>query len=1164
MPGLNQLKQFSEDVKNLGKEIEVRAKRGERPVVVPLPQGISEADDSQDFVLGMPVKNADAASPASLGADSSEDAIPSFDELMEAAPVSNDVPDFDSILSSSASSVDDLPDLSDFEDDLELPSDTSAEPPAEAPVDEANSLPPPAEAPADEANSLPPLADTMAAEPESASETTIENDQDALSMLHDIDNIPDVPSDATDYADMAGLSGLPSFEDMSDAANDGEIDLSDIKALSAAAEDLVSGTVPPETAEPEAVAAAPADAAFADAAPADAVSEIDALPDFPAEDAPAIESEPEALSGQDSFENMLPPTEDALPEAESGDEFSYSGDAIELGAEEPAALSDDGGMEDLSGLPSFDDAEPLAAEPEEASAASGNDPLAALNDMPSLSGLDADAGSADSLPSFDDNNSFGLDPASFDADMLSGDLPSAEEYVPGFDGDDAATIETAPSDTSDPLADIASSFPVTGENPADFELDSNFEISGYTDSDGPVAEKKKGSKGLAAADKDKPRDSLTEEEYELFKQNLATYPLNVRIIVEDFISKNEFTDDAVFEVIEKILKKVPARQLAGHLEKMLDITIDVPRNYEHRSAAEYEAYKQSFQYQLKNRILPGAIAAILLLIAGYGVVRATHQFVYKPLKASSLYKQGYTLLENNEYPLSEQKFTKAVSYRPVKKWFFKYARGYREHKQYERAAQMYRNILGIFNHNKQAGLEYATMELYDRANYPRAEEIVRREVLDYHINDTSGLLLLGDIFLEWAEIDPDKYESAREQYSSLIQLYGQTDLYMSRMMRYFIRTDKLRNVLELKNRFYAGSKKTSLGAEDWTELSGYMLDKLYGKLDLSDEYLRSSIEDVLGMLELAVKLDASNPVCHYNLARYYLKNDNYPVAEHQLKTTLDLFEKSDVRNRRNIFREINAARILGELYVKDKEFLQAQEAYTRGINVYNAERVRSGIEGDENTGLLFADMGDIDYFVSGDMDGALRNYKTAISLKNDTPSLNYRVGAINYNKKNYTDALASFIKTAESDPTDPNLLLALANTLSLRGDNYAAQGYYANLITRLNAERARYGVLMPQQSSDDNKLVDLYLKANNNLGVTLYRLARQTGNSSMNAEAIVRLSDSMRAWDALTRNPQTMLRLPGSNLAAQNSKYITHAIPDYEPAIYTDIARILSCDKDFE
>ena len=166
-----------------------------------------------------------------------------------------------------------------------------------------------------------------------------------------------------------------------------------------------------------------------------------------------------------------------------------------------------------------------------------------------------------------------------------------------------------------------------------------------------------------------------------------------------------------------------------------------------------------------------------------------------------------------------------------------------------------------------------------------------------------------------------------------------------------------------------------------------------------------------------------------------------------------------------------------------------------------------------------------------------------------------------YSKNVYDKALDSFIRAKEKNDTDINLKLALGNVLSLRGDNFAAQGYYTELLNLLDKEKERHYVLYPQEKKDDNGLVEMFLKVNNNLGVTLYRLARQTGDSNKNAQATVRLSDSIRAWDALTRNPETMVRLGGSNLALQNSKYIMASRADFEPAIYTDIPKTMVAEK---
>ena len=153
------------------------------------------------------------------------------------------------------------------------------------------------------------------------------------------------------------------------------------------------------------------------------------------------------------------------------------------------------------------------------------------------------------------------------------------------------------------------------------------------------------------------------------------------------------------------------------------------------------------------------------------------------------------------------------------------------------------------------------------------------------------------------------------------------------------------------------------------------------------------------------------------------------------------------------------------------------------------------------------------------------------------------------------------MKSSELYADDPNLLLAMGNTLSLRNDNFAAQGYYDQLLEYLDTKRVQKGLLFPQVRSDEAQIVDMYLKASNNLGVTMFRLAKRTGNSNLNAKAIVHFQESMRAWDSMTRNQQSMVRLGGSNLAEQNIQYVTHPVPNFEPAIYTDIPRTLNNEK---
>ena len=912
--------------------------------------------------------------------------------------------------------------------------------------------------------------------------------------------------------------------------------------------------------------------------------------EFPADESKNVEnSEIPSLDDDLSLDNFAGDSfslDDLdLPEiADSSDDSAESG-------------GDDFGMGDMTGIGGMDEAMPGDSfSADDLNMESDGDDFG-IGDMTGMGGMDeampGDSFSADDLNVESGGDDFGLDSLNMDSVSSSSSETGLGDDFPNFDlndldgGSTSENIEDAgPIESFDISEMDGMEFPDTDSQlngAGGFELGSSdefgmengdFEIPGFSDVD-TVEVNKNGKIKVPEAEKKEqdeednnnlPPNTLSDEQYAKFIKNLSSYPLNVRIAVEELVVKNEFTDEAEFEIIKKVLKKVSARQLAAELEKMLDISIPVPRDFERRTAEEYEAYKQSFQYQLKNKIIPGAIVSVAAVIVCFFLFEFAKNFIYKPARASMLYKQGYALLESEDFPQSETKFNEATKYSLQRKWFFNYARGYRNHKQYIRAEQMYKNILYCFNHDKTGGLEYAAMELNDLANYEKVENILLRQVLDFHVNDQDGILLLGDNYLEWAtEKDSSKFDDARRCYSDLIQLYGNNsskmDLFSSRMMRYFIRTDNLLEVLTLKERFYP--RKKSLSAEDWTDLSGYLLEKLYGPLAPADEYLRSKIEDVKDMLVTAVKADSSNPVAHYNIAKYYINTNNSFYAKSSLNNAINAFEKTESHKRKDIYRFIDSYRLLGEEYTQEADYLKAMESYTSGISLFTNENIGRGLEGNRDIGKLYSDYGDIEYFVAGNMDGALESYQDAIDNDYDRGEIRYKIGFIQYGKKNYSDAIGSFMKASEDFSDDPNLLLAMGNTLSLKNDNYVAQSYYQRLLNQLNAEKEQKGILFPQVRKDEAEVVDKFLKVSNNLGVTLYRLARRTGNSAMNAQAMVNFQNSLRAWDSMTRNQQSMTRLGGSNLAEQNIKYVIHPTPEYEPAIYTEIPGTLSCEEDF-
>jgi hypothetical protein len=78
MPGLNQLRKFAQDIDALGNEVNRRIEKSETLPVVELPTNISEEDDSEEFLFGLPEQQNTNASEnidinSSLDADSDLD-----------------------------------------------------------------------------------------------------------------------------------------------------------------------------------------------------------------------------------------------------------------------------------------------------------------------------------------------------------------------------------------------------------------------------------------------------------------------------------------------------------------------------------------------------------------------------------------------------------------------------------------------------------------------------------------------------------------------------------------------------------------------------------------------------------------------------------------------------------------------------------------------------------------------------------------------------------------------------------------------------------------------------------------------------------------------------------------------------------------------------------
>ncbi len=645
---------------------------------------------------------------------------------------------------------------------------------------------------------------------------------------------------------------------------------------------------------------------------------------------------------------------------------------------------------------------------------------------------------------------------------------------------------------------------------------------------------------------------LSEDDYGRLQNTLAAYPLNLRIACEELVAEHAVPPDQMSALIKLLVKGAAARETALLAGRLIGRPIVIPKGFEKSSGEELEAEKRSFSYMFVHTILP-----VLRVFLFAGLVTASMaylgiEFVYKPLRANSLYAQGYNRVQAGEYARGNERFDEAGRIWRIKKWYFRYAETFIEKRQYLLAEQKYDQLLANYPRDKQGALDYAAFESKVLRNFEKAERILRHQILDYQLEDKEALLALGDNNLEWGELDPSRYEEARKAFARLMGRYGSEDQYLERMLLYFIRTDSLAETLPLQAHFLS-SKRRKISSATLSELGGYFLDKKTAVTEGVPDRNLSRIENIKELLQEAVRRDAKNPEAYYHLTRYFERFGKPAEEKRAAERAIEAFAAAPESSAKRASYRIDAHRRLASLLVKEKEFLSAEERLLEGIRLYEDALARRLLGRKQEFGRLYADLGDIEYFKAGDLDAAVDNYQEAERNGWAPPEIRYRVGYAAYARENWGDAVESLFKAASESPLNRRILFALGNSLYRRGDLHAAQGYYNRLLDLLETERSRFPVLLPNERPDHADLAERLMRARNNLGVTLEDLAERTGDSRYKSRALALYSESARAWDALTREPATMVRSGSTNLAFLNTRGSLYPDRRFEPQIYAEI-----------
>jgi tetratricopeptide (TPR) repeat protein len=748
-------------------------------------------------------------------------------------------------------------------------------------------------------------------------------------------------------------------------------------------------------------------------------------------------------------------------------------------------------------------------------------------------------------------------------------LPEDEETAPSG-GESPGMEDTIPNEAVDPF----DSFNPDGDALA-VNFDTETEPASGTDLGGLEEFSLPGiddvlNKTISGDTKTAPAPAKAEEVEEIllndadlarFQQTLASYPLNLRVACEELIAEQTVAPDLMSKLIKLLVRGAAPRETASLAAKILGRTIVIPRGFEKKTAEALEEEQASFVYVFSHKFLPILGLFLTVALVMVSLFYLIYQFIYTPLRAESIYRLGYERIASGDYARANERFSEAFRSHRVKDWFYRYAEAFRDARQYMYAEEKYDELLRYYPRDKKAVLDYANMETYYLRNYDKADSLLRRNILDYAVDDQDALLALGDNSLAWGETDPAKYEDARVSYARLLERYGWTDPVVERMMKYFIRTDNLGEVLPLQ-RYFTDNPKRNISPAALAELGGYLLDKRFEETRGVPSPYIEQIEGIRNILLRAVAADPALPEPHYHLVRYYRQFGNTEDERITVETAARAFDAAGEESIKRVQYRIDTQRRYAEILTGNRSFISAEEQLIKGIGIYENAVSRRLFPRTPEFGRLYADLGDLEYFTQdGNPELALENYLQAERNGWAPPEIQYRIGTVYYQERQWTAALERFFTVASEIPFNRRILYALGNVSYMRGNFFAAQGYYNRLLDVLEMERARFPLLRPNAQTAQAELAERLMVAQNNMGVILEALTEQTGDNRYRSRALGFYTESARAWDALTRNPDTMIRMrpapdisaPGVNPAYLNVQNSLHPIPDYEPWFFRTI-----------
>ncbi len=289
------------------------------------------------------------------------------------------------------------------------------------------------------------------------------------------------------------------------------------------------------------------------------------------------------------------------------------------------------------------------------------------------------------------------------------------------------------------------------------------------------------------------------------------------------------------------------------------------------------------------------------------------------------------------------------------------------------------------------------------------------------------------------------------------------------------------------------------------------LDPPYKYPNSTEPYRPDYLEKVSDLLLRAMDTEKSLPELHYQLSRLYRHEQDSDDERKALAAADAYFQRLEPRkarlNGRPEMRMATSNRI-GEIFDHMGQPLQAEKYYLDAQKTFETGQAQGLLTLDAESASVYRNLGNLYYRqtpgveatgsgkVPGGWDQALQLFETAEQGHVEEPPVTYRLGVIEYERQDFAAAVKRFFaldgprdKGEVSGRDNANLLYSMGNALFRSGNYASAEGYYRELLAKLNDQRSRIKEWDPVGRSAHKALAQRIYETWNNLAAAQYRAA---------------------------------------------------------------------------